>query len=129
MDRRSFLASTVAAASASVLPVSAAEDDDIVVRSRDRLVEHETSNGYSRWTIRNRHTGDEVYGISVPKSIVRHSYASEYHVFIAVDVGPKKRKTIEWFLQSDDGRTRTVHRNGSTEIIEYDANERVVRRR
>jgi hypothetical protein len=131
MRRRELLQSVGAAAGMSLFPMSSTseDDDDIVARSRDRVVRFGESDGRSTWTVESRDTGDTVYEFSFPRGLLAHSYVSSDRVFIALDPSAfTARKTFEWFLQGDFGRSRKVQRNGETRIIDYYADGAVIRR-
>lgn len=130
MKRRAFLASVGAAAATSTIPTAAAEEDgsdgEVVAESRDRYVVYKETENYhtgaeqASWIIKNRHTDDEVFSLDFPINRIKHSYASDHHVFVALSMADESinAHTVEWLLQDDMGRVRTVQKNGDTRIYD-----------
>lgn len=124
MRRRALLRTVAAGAAAGLASIGTAETEeqagDIVAVARDRLVRFEEEAGGRRvsWRIENRHTGDEVFSLDFSRARVAHSYATDEHMFVALDTldPAMSSRTVEWFVQSDMGRWREVHRTGETRI-------------
>lgn len=109
-----------------VRPARRQYDGEVVAESRDRYVVYRETENYhtgaeqASWIIKNRHTDDEVFSLDFPRHRVKHSYASEHHVFVALSMADESinAHTVEWLLQDDRGRVRTVQKNGDTRIYD-----------
>lgn len=131
MERRGFLGSIagivggVGLAGDESASVPASPYLDPVVEAEDRRVRHAISHreGETRehWRVETL-GGERVWEHDELVEYIRHSYASEYQVFVAFEpLDPvTSRRTVEHVLSDGVTRHREVRRDGYTRIFDVD---------